>query len=126
MMEYKLDLILRRVAVGLVVLLVIVACTIRLRDDACETGSPAPIDRDFDLPAPRLGPSHTATQEENDALLRCGEGRTAPRSPSLGERTARSTLSDRDGCQAPALDVSLSDDSRPTPNSFAIPAPEGK
>jgi hypothetical protein len=125
MLGHKLDPILMRVAVGLLVLLVIVACTIRLRDDACETRSAAPITRDFDPPAPRLGQSHTAIWEENDAFLRCSEGRTATRSPSLGKRTTRSTLFDRDGCQAPALGVPLSDDSRATPNSIAIPAPEG-
>jgi hypothetical protein len=127
MMEYKLDLILMRVAAALLVLLIIGACTIRLRDDACETDASSSIARDFDHMIPKLGPSHATTQDENDPRLECGDGSTAAtHGPSLDESTAPSILSDRDGCRAPRLGVPLRDVSRPTPDSVAIPAPEGR
>lgn len=126
MMEYKIDLILMRVAAALLVLLIIGACTIRLRDDACESDASSSIARDFDHIIPRLGPSHTTTQDENDPLLTCGDGSAATRGSSRGESAAPSILSDRNGCRAPRLGVPLGDVSRPTPDSVAIPAPEGR
>jgi hypothetical protein len=128
MMEYKLDLILMRVAAALLVLLIIGACTIRLRDDACETDASSSSARDFDHMIPWLGPSHITTQDENDPLLACGDGSAATRGASRGESTAPSILSDRNGCRAPRLGVPLREDGRPTPDpdSAAIPAPEGR
>jgi hypothetical protein len=121
----KLTSVLIGAVVGLA-FLVIEACTIRLRDDARETDFSSPIARDFNAVLPRLGPSHATIEEESDGVLKCREGMTETRGP-LGERAAPSTSSDRDGCQAgPVLEVPHGDDSRLTPNSVAIPAPEGR
>jgi hypothetical protein len=125
MMEYKLDLILMRVAVALL-LLVIGACAIRLRDDACETDASSSIARDFDHLIRRLGPSQLTTHDENGPRLKCGDGSTATRGSSQGESTAPSSLSDRDGRRAPRLGVPLRDADGPTPDSIAMPVPEGR
>jgi hypothetical protein len=119
MMENNLDRMMVGGAVGLV--LVIAACTIRLRDDACEITSSS--FTPLGPRAPSLGPSHTVSQETDDALRKCAEGRTATGRPFPGEGAAPSTLSDHDGCQArPVLGLPQGDDSR----SFAIPAPQGR
>ena len=74
-------------AAVLLVVLVVAACAIRLRDDQAQTNTPASADMTSDPLAMKLAECRSVTYEQKDALSECRKAWAEKRRQFLGQKT---------------------------------------
>ena len=103
-------------AAGVLVVLVVAACAIRLRDDEGQTLSAAAADQASDALTAKLAECRSITYEQKDALSECRKAWAEKRRQFLGNDKAPSASSDNDaGKKGSSLFVPPKDGSRPLP-----------
>jgi conjugative transfer region protein TrbK len=104
------------VAAGVLIVLVVAACAIRLRDDEGQTPPAASADHASDALAAKLAECRSVSYEQNDALSECRKAWAEKRRQFLGRETP--ALSDSETPQASSsLFVVPKDESR-LPSGF--------
>jgi conjugative transfer region protein TrbK len=111
------------VAAAVLLVLVVAACSIRLRDDESQTLSATPTDQASDPLAAKLAECRSVTYEQKEALAECRKAWVEKRHQFLGQN-APSALSDTGTPQAGAsLFVPPKDQSRLSPGYPLIQQP---
>ena len=88
------------VAAVMLVVLVVAACAIRLRDDEGQTLSAASADQASDALAAKLAECRSVTYEQKDALSECRKAWAEKRRQFLGQDKASSASSDNEAAKA--------------------------
>jgi conjugative transfer region protein TrbK len=110
------------VAAVLLVVLVVAACAIRLRDDESQTLSAASADRASDALTAKLAECRSVTYEQKDALSDCRKAWAEKRRQFLGQKAP--SASDKEPLQeGPPLFVPPKGESRLSPDDPPIQQP---
>jgi conjugative transfer region protein TrbK len=118
----KLERLPLMMAVVLVVL-VVAACAVRLRDDEHQTGSSASAGRASDPLATKLSECRSVTYEQKDALSECRKAWAEKRRQFLGQRAPSTSSDDGSARDGTSLFVQPKDESRLSPDYNANPQP---
>lgn len=108
-------------AIALVVL-VVAACAIRMRDDEAQTNTPAPVDLTSDPLATKLTECRSITYEQKDALSECRKAWAEKRRQFLGQKAAAPSAIGADQAGS-SLFVMPKDESRVPPGIPSIQQP---
>jgi conjugative transfer region protein TrbK len=111
------------IAAVVLVVLVVAACAIRLRDDENQAPADVPSDRASDPLVTKLGACRTVTYDQKDALTDCRKVWAEKRRQFLG-RAASSTPSDHGASQQGSSLFVAKDQSRVPPDFPSIPQSE--
>ena len=112
------------VAAVMLVVLVVAACTIRLRDDENKTMSAAAADQSSDPLATKLAECRSVTYEQKDALSECRKAWAEKRRQFLGQDKAPSASSESEAAkEGSSLFVPPKDGSRLSPGYPPIQQP---
>jgi conjugative transfer region protein TrbK len=106
------------VAAVVLVVLVVGACAIRLRDDKDQTGSPASADRASDPLVTKLAECRFVTYEQKDASSECRKVWAEKRRQFLGQKAASESSGDGADREGASLFVPPKDESRLPPGYF--------
>jgi conjugative transfer region protein TrbK len=105
------------VAAVVLVVLLVAACAIRLRDDEGQTPSAASADQASDALAAKLAECRSVTYEQKDALSKCRKAWAEKRRQFLGQDKAPSASSDSEAAKkGSSLFVPPTDGSRLSPS----------
>jgi conjugative transfer region protein TrbK len=112
------------VAAGVLIVLAVAACAIRLRDDESETLSAASADQASDALTAKLAECRSIAYEQKDALSECRKAWAEKRRQFLGQDKAPSASSDNeDAKDGSSLFVPPKDGSRLSPGYPPIQQP---
>ena len=103
------------VAAVVLVVLVVAACAIRLRDDEGQTLSAASADQASDALTTKLAECRSVTYEQKDALSECRKAWAEKRRQFLRQEKAPSASSDNEAAKEGSLFVPPKDGSRLSP-----------
>ena len=110
------------VAAVVLVVLVVAACAIRLRDDGGQTLSAASTDQASDALTAKLAECRSVTYEQKDALSECRRAWAEKRRQFLGQDKAPSASSDNEAAKkGSSLFVPPKDESRLSPGFPPVP-----
>jgi conjugative transfer region protein TrbK len=103
------------VAAGMLIVLVVAACAIRLRDDEGQTLSAASADHASDALTAKLAECRSVTYEQKDALSECRKAWAEKRRQFLGQKASPASSGNRTSQEGPSLFVPPKDESRLSP-----------
>jgi conjugative transfer region protein TrbK len=104
------------VAAGVLIVLVVAACAIRLRDDEGQTLSAASADHASDAFTAKLAECRSVTYEQKDALSECRKAWAEKRRQFLGQKISPASSDNAPPQEGSSLFVPLKDESRLSPN----------
>lgn len=97
------------------VVLVVAACAIRLRDDEGQTLSATSADHASDALTAKLAECRSVTYEQKDALSECRKAWAEKRRQFLGQKASPASSGNRTSQEGPSLFVPPKDESRLSP-----------
>ena len=97
------------------IVLVVAACAIRLRDDEGQTLSATSADHASDALTAKLAECRTVTYEQKDALSECRKAWAEKRRQFLGQKASPASSGNRTSQEGPSLFVPPKDESRLSP-----------
>jgi conjugative transfer region protein TrbK len=104
------------VAAGVLIVLVVAACAIRLRDDEGQTLSAASADRGSDALTAKLAECRSVTYEQKDALSECRKAWAEKRRQFLGQKISPASSDNAPPLEGSSLFVPPKDESRLSPS----------
>ena len=110
-------------AAVVLLVLVVAACAIRLRDDEDQTNSSQPADRTSDPLATKLAECRSVTSEQKDALAECRKAWAENRRHFLGRNAPSASPDSGPPQEGPSLFVPPKDQSRRSPGYPPIQQP---
>lgn len=111
-------------AAMVLVILIVAACAIRLRDDENQNMSASSLDQTSGSLAAKLGECRSVTSEQKDALSDCRKAWAEQRRQFLGQKSPSASYDKRTSEKGSSLFVSPRDESRLSPASPTIPQSE--
>jgi len=103
------------VAAGVLIVLVVAACAIRLRDDEGQTLPAASADHAHDALTAKLAECRSVTYEQNDALSECRKAWAEQRRQFLGQKMSPASSDNAPPQEGSSLFVPPKDESRLSP-----------
>jgi conjugative transfer region protein TrbK len=103
------------VAAGVLIVLVVAACAIRLRDDEGQTLPAASADHAPDALTAKLAECRSVTYEQKDALSECRKAWAEKRRQFLGQKISPASSDNGPPQEGPSLFVPPKDESRLSP-----------
>ena len=100
------------VAAGVLIVLVVAACAIRLRDDEGQTLPAASADHASDAPTAKLAECRSVTYEQKDALSECRKAWAEKRRQFLGQKAPPASSDNGTSQEGSSLFVPPKDESR--------------
>jgi conjugative transfer region protein TrbK len=104
------------IAAGVLIILVVAACAIRLRDDESQTLSAASADRGSDALTARLAECRSVTYEQKDALSECRKAWAEKRRQFLGRKISPASSDNTPPQEGSSLFVPPKEESRLSPS----------
>jgi len=111
------------VAAGLLIVLVVAACAIRLRGDENQIQSAASADHPSDALAAKLAECRSVTYEQKDALSECRKAWAEKRRQFLGQKAPSASSDNGAAKEGSSLFVPPKDESRLSPGYPPIQQP---